>query len=474
MSEAHDECGVTGIALREGEAAPLAYYALHALQHRGQESAGISVCQPDGEIETHKALGLVAQVFSPEILASLQGSRGIGHVRYSTKGSSSWKNAQPVWRRDGRKVSLAHNGNLINAVEIYKDLQEQNLRLYSTSDSELICALLSLRADKEKDWLFRAVQEVMPLLQGAYSTVCMSEEEVVAFRDPAGIRPLVLGSLPEGYMVASETCALDIVGADYVREVNPGECVRIRPDGIDARQVLPARRHLCVFEHIYFARPDSMLAGRSTQQVRGRMGEILAEEAPASADLVIAVPDSGNPAAGGYSRRSGIPRDEGLIKNRYVARTFIEPGADLRSEGLRTKFNPMPAIVAGKRLVVVDDSIVRGNTTRRIVSMLRDAGASEVHLRISSPAILHPCYYGIDMSTRQEMIAADRTPGEVAREVGADSLAYLSLAGVYRALSASPRDYCDACFSGSYPLGKPRGQESNPEALDLLADDDLD
>lgn len=465
MAEARDECGVAGITLHSGEAAPLTYYALHALQHRGQESAGISVAGSGG-VETQKGLGLVAQVFSPDSLEALRGTRAIGHVRYSTKGSSSWKNAQPVWRDDGRLVSLSHNGNLINAVQIYEDLQNRGLRIYGTSDSELICALLSLQGKESPDWLFGAAEKVMPLLEGAYSTVCMSEEEVVAFRDPAGIRPLVLGSLPEGYVVASETCALDILGADYVREVNPGECVRLRPDGIDARQVLPAKRHLCVFEHIYFARPDSMLAGRSTQQVRGRMGEILAEEAPSDADLVVAVPDSGNPAAGGYSRRSGIPRDEGLIKNRYVARTFIEPGGDLRAEGLRTKFNPMPAIVAGKRLVVVDDSIVRGNTTKKIVSMLREAGASEVHLRISSPAILHPCFYGIDMSTREEMIASGRTPEEIAREVGADSLAYLSLAGVYRALSASPRDYCDACFSGVYPIGRPEGAEGDPEALE--------
>jgi amidophosphoribosyltransferase len=469
VAEAHDECGVAGVSLRDGDAAPGVYYALHALQHRGQESAGISVIDEAGEIETEKGLGLVAQVFTPDSLSRLRGSRAIGHVRYSTKGSSSWKNAQPVWRHDGRRVALSHNGNLINAVHIYKHLQELGLRIHGTSDSELICALLSLRTTNTTT-LFDAVRETMPLLQGAYSTVCMSDKETVAFRDPAGIRPLVLGSLTDGYVVASETCALDILGADYVREVNPGECVRVRPDGIDAEQVLPARRHLCVFEHIYFARPDSMLAGRSTQQVRGRMGEILAEEAPVSADLVVAVPDSGNPAAGGYSRRSGIPRDEGLVKNRYVARTFIEPGSDLRAEGLRTKFNPMPAIVAGKRLVVVDDSIVRGNTTRRIVSMLRDAGASEVHLRVSSPAILHPCYYGIDMSTREEMIAPGKTPEEIAREVGADSLAYLSLAGVYRALSASPRDYCDACFSGSYPLGCPEGSESDREALEVLDD----
>jgi amidophosphoribosyltransferase len=394
----------------------------------------------------------------------MQGQASIGHVRYSTKGSSSWKNAQPVWRRDGEKVSLAHNGNLLNAVEIYKELTERGLRIHGTADSELICALLSLQ---EGD-LFRAAKETMPRLRGAYSTVALSADQLVAFRDPAGIRPLVLGSLPEGYVVASETCALDIIGADYVREVNPGECVRIRPDGVDAEQVLPAQRHLCVFEHIYFARPDSMLAGRSTQQVRGRMGEVLAEESPVAADLVVAVPDSGNPAAGGYSRRSGIPRDEGLVKNRYVARTFIEPGQDLRAEGLRTKFNPMPAIVAGKRLVVVDDSIVRGNTTKRIVGMLRDAGALEIHLRISSPAILHPCFYGIDMSTREEMIAPGRSPEEIAKMVGADSLAYLSLPGVYRALSASPRDYCDACFSGSYPLGKPRGAEGASDALEKL------
>ena len=299
-----------------------------------------------------------------------------------------------------------------------------------------------------------ALEEVMPRLEGAYSTVAMTKRAVVAFRDPHGVRPLSLGKLGEHYCVASESCAFDIIGAELLREVSPGELVSIGERGIETRQVLPSERPAhCVFEHIYFSRPDSRLEGRVLQEVRGRMGEILAREAPAEADLVIAVPDSGNPAATGFARASGLPKDDGLIKNRYVQRTFIQPGQELRKHGLRMKFNPLPEIVSGKRVVVVDDSIVRGNTTRQIVGMLRDAGASEVHLRISAPPIRHPCHYGVDMSTREEMIAHGREEHEVAAEVGADSLAYLSLEGVYEAVGTPREAHCDACFSGDYPLG---------------------
>jgi amidophosphoribosyltransferase len=348
-------------------------------------------------------------------------------------------------------VALGHNGNLVNAVELHGELRGRGVAFRSTSDSEVIAALLSTH---EAPTLEDAAADVLGRLEGAFSTVAMTKDRIVAFRDPLGLRPLSLGLLDEDvYCVASETCAFDIIGARFLRDVQPGEVVTLVPGGIRTRQAVPSpRRALCVFEHIYFARPDSRLDGLPLQVARGRMGEILAREAPVDADLVIPVPDSGNPAARGYARASGLPQDDGLIKNRYVARTFIQPGPELRKHGLRLKFNPLPEVVADKRLVVVDDSIVRGTTLTRIVQMLRDAGAAEVHLRISAPPIRHPCHYGIDMSTREEMIAHGRTAEEVAAELGADSLAYLSLGGVYEAISGAPDSHCDACFSGVYPL----------------------
>ena len=444
-----DECGVFGIVSPGREVARLAYFALYALQHRGQESAGIATAQ-SGHIMAMRDQGLVNQVFDEQRLRALQGDMAVGHVRYSTTGASSWENSQPVWRADRRELALAHNGNLINAVMLHGDLRESGVAFRSTSDSEIIAALLSThRAAGIED----AVADVMTRLEGAYSTVVMTKDRVVAFRDPAGLRPLSLGMLGDRYCVASESCAFDIIGARFLRDVQPGEVVSLTEDGIQTRQAVQSgRRALCVFEHIYFARPDSRLGGEVLQVARGRMGEILAREAPVEADLVIPVPDSGNPAARGFARATGLPQDDGLIKNRYVARTFIQPGQELRRHGLRMKFNPLPEVVAGKRLVVVDDSIVRGNTTRQIVAMLRDAGAAEVHMRISAPPIRHPCHYGIDMSTREEMIAHGRTPAEVAAELGADSLAYLSLAGVYEAIRGTRETHCDACFSGEYPL----------------------
>jgi amidophosphoribosyltransferase len=441
------------------EVARLAYFGLFALQHRGQESAGIATCE-GGHITTLRELGLVSQVFDEEKLRALSGDMAIGHVRYSTTGGAAWENTQPVWRDDGRELALAHNGNLTNAVELYNGLTEAGVRLRGTSDSEIMASLLSKRAGEGNDWIEDAVADVMPRLQGAFSTVVMTKHAVVAFRDPHGVRPLSLGKIKAGdgveecYVVASESCAFDIIGAQLIREVQPGEMVSLTERGIEMKQVIKAERPAhCVFEHIYFSRPDSRLEGRVLQEVRGRMGEILAEEAPADADLVIAVPDSGNPMANGYARAAGLPKDDGLIKNRYVQRTFIQPGQELRKHGLRMKFNPLPEIVAGKRVVVVDDSIVRGNTTRQIVSMLKDAGAREVHLRISAPPIRHPCHYGVDMSTREEMIAHDRTEAEIAEELGADSLAYLSIEGVYKAVGTPRERHCDACFTGDYPLG---------------------
>ncbi|HEX3264542.1 MAG TPA: amidophosphoribosyltransferase [Candidatus Limnocylindrales bacterium] len=445
-----DECGVFGVYAPGRDVARLAYFGLYALQHRGQESAGIATCE-GGHITTLREAGLVSQVFDEGKLRALEGDMAIGHVRYSTTGGGSWENSQPVWRDDGREVALAHNGNLTNAVELYNELRERGLSFRGTSDSEIMAALLSV---EEARPIENAVEAVMPRLEGAYSTVVMTKRAVVAFRDPHGVRPLALGKLADRYVIASESCAFDIIGAELLREVNPGELISLTEDGLESRQVIPAtRRAHCVFEHIYFSRPDTRLEGRVVQRARGRMGEILWREAPVEADLVISVPDSGNPAASGFARASGIPQDDGLIKNRYVARTFIQPGQELRKRGLRMKFNPLPEIVSGKRVVVVDDSIVRGNTTRQIVAMLRDAGAKEIHLRISAPPIRHPCHYGIDMSTREEMIAHERSVDEVAAELGADSLAYLSLEAVYDAIGVPASAHCDACFTGNYPLG---------------------
>jgi amidophosphoribosyltransferase len=474
-----DECGVFGVYAPGHEVARLSYFALYALQHRGQESAGIASAERGGHIITRRELGLVNQVFSSDSdLRTLAGDLAIGHVRYSTTGSNAWENSQPVQRSAGRngtsrELALAHNGNLINAVELHEELLGQGVTFSSTSDSEIIAALLATHpAERIED----AVAEVLPRLRGAFSIVVMTKDRVVAFRDPHGLRPLALGALRPGgaggaedgegessgsgddavrHCVASESCALDIIGATHLRDVQPGEVVTLSEEGVQSRMVSPdERRAFCVFEYIYFARPDSRMHGQVLQVARGRMGEILWREAPVEADLVIAVPDSGNAAARGLARASGIPQDDGFVKNRYVARTFIQPGQELRKHGLRLKFNPLPEVIAGKRLVVVDDSIVRGNTTRQIVQMLRDSGAAEVHMRISAPPIKHPCHYGIDMSTREEMIAHGRTTEEVAAELGCDSLHYLSLAGVYEAVGATRATHCDACFSGQYPLDR--------------------
>jgi amidophosphoribosyltransferase len=451
-----DECGVFGIYAPEHDVARLAYFALFALQHRGQESAGIATATRGGNIIAIRDQGLVSQVFDEHTLRSLVGDLAIGHVRYSTTGSSEWENAQPIVRDDRRTLALAHNGNLINAVELHSELRGRDVPFRSTSDSEIIAALL---ATHEAERIEDAVAEVLPRLSGAFSTVVMTEDAVVAFRDPHGLRPLSIGRIEDpisgrhAYCVASESCAFDLIGAQFVRDVEPGEVVTLTANGMSSRQVTTGvRRAFCVFEYIYFARPDSRMAGTVLQVARAKMGEILWREAPVEADVVIPVPDSGNAAARGLARASGLPQDDGFIKNRYVARTFIQPGQELRRHGLRMKFNPLREVVEGKRLVVVDDSIVRGNTTRQIVQMLRDSGAAEVHLRISAPPIKHPCHYGIDMSTREEMIAHGRTVEEVCAELGADSLHYLSLEGVYEAVGAPRTEHCDACFSGQYPL----------------------
>ncbi|MGC9221091.1 MAG: amidophosphoribosyltransferase [Solirubrobacteraceae bacterium] len=456
-----DECGVFGLFAPErlapgAEPARLAYFALYALQHRGQESAGIAIAPLDGGIMAVRDQGLVSQVFDENTLRSLVGDLAIGHVRYSTTGSSAWENAQPIVRDDRRMLALAHNGNLINAVQLRQELRARHVPLRSTSDSEIIAALLATHpAQTVED----ALADVLPRLRGAFSAVVLTENKVVAFRDPHGLRPLSLGVMvnaetgAELYCVASESCAFDLIGAHHLRDVAPGEVVTIGEHGLSSRIVAGGQREaFCVFEYIYFARPDSLMAGRRLQVVRARMGELLWREAPVDADLVIAVPDSGNAAARGLARAARIPQDDGFIKNRYVARTFIQPGQQLRRNGLRLKFNPLPEVIAGQRLIVVDDSIVRGNTMPQIVRMLREAGAAEIHVRISSPPIKHPCHYGIDMSTREEMIAHNRTIDDIRRILGADSLHYLSLEGVYEALQGSRATHCDACFSGDYPL----------------------
>ncbi|MBU3691089.1 MAG: amidophosphoribosyltransferase, partial [Solirubrobacterales bacterium] len=419
-----DECGVFGVYAPGRDVSRLTYFGLYALQHRGQESAGIATCE-GGHITTIRDAGLVSQVFDEDKLRALTGSMAIGHVRYSTTGGGSWENAQPIWRDDGRELALAHNGNLINAVELYNQLRHKGIDFRGTTDSEIIAALISSDYGR---YVEDAVANVMPQLKGAYSTVVMTKHAIVAFRDPLGIRPLSIGRLEDDWVIASESSAFDIIGAELVREVNPGEMVSLNEKGLESRQVLTSdRKAMCVFEHIYFSRPDTRLEGKRLQEVRGRMGEILWRESPVEADLVIAVPDSGTPAARGFARASGLPQDDGLIKNRYVARTFIQPGQELRQHGLRMKFNPLPEIVSGKRVVVVDDSIVRGNTTRQIVGMLREAGATEVHLRISAPPIRYGCNYGVDMSGREEMVAHGRKVEEICEVVGADSLAYLSI-----------------------------------------------
>jgi amidophosphoribosyltransferase len=468
-----DECGVFGIYAPDHDVSRLSYFALYALQHRGQESAGIAAADRDGYIITQRSLGLVNQVFKEHDLRALSGDLAIGHVRYSTTGSNEWENSQPVHRsasaQGHRELALAHNGNLINAVELHSELRAKGVQFTSTSDSEIIAALISTHpAERLED----AVADVLPRLKGAFSTVVMTNDRVIGFRDPAGLRPLSLGMLDDRFCVASESCAFDIIGARHMRDVAPGEMVTISEKGLATKQVVSGEREaFCVFEYIYFARPDSRMNGQLLQAARGRMGEILAREAPApGADLVIAVPDSGNPAARGFARAAGLPQDDGLIKNRYVARTFIQPGQELRKHGLRMKFNPLPEIVGGKKLVVVDDSIVRGNTTRQIVQMLRDAGAAEVHMRISAPPIKHPCHYGIDMSSRDEMIAHGRTPEEVAAELGADTLAYLSLQGVYEAVQGDRAHHCDACFTGEYPLaGTEDAQHKDAFELPLVS-----
>jgi amidophosphoribosyltransferase len=445
-------CGVLGIHAPERDVARIAYFGLFALQHRGQESAGIAVA--DGKrVTALRDMGLVTQVFSEDKLRGLHGGAAIAHCRYSTTGGARWANAQPVIQQGpARTVALGHNGNLVNTAELRDELRERGAKLRSTSDTEVAAALIAY----DERPLEEAVAATMGRLQGAFTVVLLSEGKLVGFRDPGGIRPLVAGRLDEDWVLASETCALDLIGAETIREVNPGELVVIDEQGLRSIQAVPEAdgNALCIFEFIYFARPDSKLRGVELHGARVRMGERLAEEAPVAADVVMAVPDSGTPAAIGFARASGIPYNEGLIKNRYVGRTFIEPDQALREHGIKTKFNPLNE-VAGKRVVVVDDSIVRGTTTRQIVGMLFEEGAEEVHVRVSSPPIVSPCFYGIDMATEEELIAGGRAVEEVREAIGATSLAYLSLDGLQAATRRPEGTFCRACLTRRYPTPIP-------------------
>ena len=445
-------CGLFGIRAPERDVARVTYFGLFALQHRGQESAGIAVSDR-GRLTVVRDMGLVAQVFSEQTLHGLGGQLAIGHTRYSTTGSTRWANAQPlVHHGHARTVALGHNGNLTNAAELREELEADGVRLRSSSDSELIAALIANDAAPLADAVANSVER----LEGATTVVALAEGKLVGFRDPNGFRPLVLGALDDDWVLASESCALDLVGAEPVRELRPGELVVVDRDAA-SYQVSQPERSLCLFEFIYLARPDSRLDGEEVHGARVRMGEILAAEAPVVADLVMPVPDSGTPAAIGFARASGIPFNEGLIKNRYVGRTFIQPDQRLREQGIKLKFNPLDE-VAGKRVVIVDDSIVRGTTMRQLVAMLFDGGAAEVHVRVSSPPIVSPCFYGIDFGDDDQLVAAGQTVERTRREIGATSLAHLSLDGVQAATRRPGGDFCRACFTREYPTRVPAGR----------------
>ncbi|GAA4756671.1 amidophosphoribosyltransferase [Nocardioides endophyticus] len=458
-----DACGVFGVWAPGEDVAKLTYFGLYALQHRGQESAGIAVSN-GRQILVYKDMGLVSQVFDETTLASLKGHLAIGHSRYSTTGASTWQNAQPTFRptADG-SIALGHNGNLINTAELAQmvvDLPgpDDELELHtrpqetSTNDTSLVTALLAHHPDTS---LEQRALEVLPLLQGAFCFVWMNENTLYAARDPQGIRPLVLGRLDRGWVVASEDAALATIGASVVREVEPGEMIVIDENGLRSHKFAEPDRKGCVFEYVYLARPDATISGRSVHESRVEMGRQLAREFPVEADLVIPVPESGTPAAAGYAEESGIPFGQGFVKNAYVGRTFIQPSQTLRQLGIRLKLNALEHMIRGKRIVVVDDSIVRGNTQRAQVRMLREAGALEVHVRISSPPVKWPCFYGIDFATRAELIANGLTPEEIAASVGADTLGYISLDGMIDATKQKRDTLCTACFTGAYPIELP-------------------
>jgi len=484
-----DACGVFGVWAPGEEVAKLAYFGLYALQHRGQESAGIAVSN-GSQIMVFKDMGLVSQVFDETTLNSLRGHLAIGHARYSTTGASVWKNAQPTFRPTASGgLALGHNGNLTNTAELElwladRDRREDSLvpggithswshdgTHDSTNDTSLVTALMSTYPGLSTE---QAAAEVLPRLKGAFSLVFMDEETLYAARDPQGIRPLVLGRLERGWVVASETAALDIVGASFVREIEPGEMVAVDAAGLRSTRFAEAAPKGCLFEFVYLARPDTTISGKRLHSVRVEVGRTLAKEFPVDADLVIPVPESGTPAAIGYAEQSGIPYGQGLVKNSYVGRTFIQPSQTLRQLGIRLKLNPLRDVIAGKRLVVVDDSIVRGNTQRALVRMLREAGAREIHVRISSPPVKWPCFYGIDFASRAELIATGLNPEEICRSIGADSLGYVSLDGLVDATEVGMDKLCRACFDGVYPVELPLSERIGHPLVDGTTRTDVD
>jgi amidophosphoribosyltransferase len=450
----HEECAVMGI-YGHPEAANMVYLGLYALQHRGQESCGIVSSDGKGLI-SHRQMGLVADAFKEEVIKQLKGASAIGHNRYSTQGQSHLKNAQPfVVEYSQGPIAISHNGNLVNGTLLREELEQSGSIFQSTSDTEVIIHLI---ATSKQPTLMGRIIEALSRSRGAYSLLFLTLDKLIAARDPHGFRPLVLGRFPEGknrgaYVFASETCALDLIEAEYLRDVEPGEIITIGPEGLESLKPFPPVPHAkCIFEYIYFARPDSNLFGHNVYQVRKALGRQLARESGVEADLVTPVPDSGVPAAIGYAEESKIPLEFGLIRNHYVGRTFIEPQQTIRNFGVKIKLNAQRAVLKGKRVIVVDDSIVRGTTSRKIIRMLRDAGATEVHMRISSPATISPCYYGIDTPTRSELIASSSSADEIRRYVEADTLAYLSNEGMYAYFNGQKQGFCDACFTANYPV----------------------
>ena len=448
----NEECGVIGVFTPEGEASRLAFFGLFALQHRGQESAGIAAANGENVV-VHADMGLVTQIFREPDFYPLVGDMAIGHTRYSTSGSSELCNAQPLLvEGEHGQLAVANNGNIINALQLKEQLQDEwNCTFTSTTDTEVIAQMLAHAVGAT--WEERVFQ-CMRQLEGAYSIVIQTKDTMIAARDPLGIRPLCLGKLNGGWIVASESCALDHLGAEYLREVDPGEVIIVDSNGLHTAtwSGRTGRRALCVFELIYFARPDSIMDGQLVHSARQQLGAQLAKEHPVEADLVIGIPDSSTAAAVGYAQESGIPYSEGLIKNRYVGRTFIEPEQRLRDLGVRQKFNPLVEVIQGKRLVVVDDSIVRGTTTPHVVNLLRKGGAKEVHMRVCAPPIKHPCFMGVDMASREELLAANNTLEQIREIVGADSLGYLTVEGLMKVVDGTNGGFCDACFTGNYPV----------------------
>jgi amidophosphoribosyltransferase len=451
-----DECGVVAIYAHP-EAETLAYLGLHALQHRGQESAGIA--SSDGvNIRVHKAMGLVADIFTEEVLAKMRGTLAIGHTRYSTAGDSALMNAQPIMARSHKgTIALAHNGNLVNALEIRTRLETQGSIFHTNSDTEVIVHLM---AQSREHTLPEAIADALRQVEGAFSLVMVTPDRILAARDPRGFRPRAMGRIPaagpdrqDTIVFASETCAFDLIGARYEREVKPGEMVVVGPEGVSSKFYAPAQpQSACIFEHVYFSRPDSLVFGRPVEISREQLGRALAREAPADADIVVPVPDSGVSAAMGYAAESGIPFRFGLIRNHYVGRTFIEPQQHVRDFGVKLKLNPVRSVLQGKRVVLIDDSIVRGTTSRKIVRMIRQAGASEVHMRISCPPTISPCFYGVDTPSKRQLIAANKSVEEIREYIGADSIAYLSVEGLKQACGEGEKiAYCTACYTGKYP-----------------------